>query len=157
MTVKTAIINTAIKRRTEQRRMVPKLKRPKVSAEIVFPNLPEAMRKNMIKPGEVRGSDNAQKGKTLMSRIREILRQRSLKVDPESGTLTQNTRFDDVAEAFVQQMEGANFQHTREFIEREEGKTPDRVIMSEDAIKVYIDLPEEPLIESKKVKSRELT
>lgn len=76
-------------------------------------------------------------GKTLMNRVRELLAERSLNADGR-----YNTRFDDVANAFIRSMETGSFVHLKEFIDREEGKVPNRVADAEGKnLKLYVGVP----------------
>ena len=78
-----------------------------------------------------------QQGKSLFTRIKELLRERS--VTPQGK---YNTRFDDVANAFVKSMEDGSFVHLKEFIDRDEGKIPNRHANADGSnIKAYIAMP----------------
>lgn len=76
-------------------------------------------------------------GKRLLTRIKEILNERSKKPDGR-----RNTRFDDCAEAFVTAMEAGSFIHVKEFIDRQEGKVPTRVADADgNKLKMYVGIP----------------
>lgn len=90
-----------------------------------------------IKPGECRNPAGGPPGKRLLTRIREMLQERSLKKDGR-----YNERFDDVANAFVAMMEKGSFIHAKEFIDREEGKVPNRLAGSDGKnLKLYVGMP----------------
>jgi hypothetical protein len=77
------------------------------------------------------------RGKTLLTRIKEILNEKSLRTDGR-----YNFRFDDCAEAFVRAMEAGSFIHMKEFIDRQEGKVPQRIADADgNKIKLYVGVP----------------
>lgn len=142
--IKTAVIQTAARRKAMQARVVNNPKPPKVEGQEPKHKLTPELEANMekVKQGEIR-SYGAAPGKRLMTRIKEVLGERSLRDDPETGGKCINTRFDDVADAFVRQMEGGNFQHVKEFLERDEGKVTEKIALVDDAVKMYVDTPTE--------------
>lgn len=90
---------------------------------------------HLFQPG--RSGNGLPKGrkKTLMGRVREILRQKSKFKDG-------NTQLDDVAEAFVMAMMSGSFVHLKEYIDREEGKIPTRLADAEGGnLKLYVGMP----------------
>lgn len=107
--------------------------------------VPEGYLKGRMKPGENQITRARKKGieiknpqgKRLLTRIREVLKERS--TNPRKKG---RTRFDDVAEAFVKEMEKGTFIHTKEFIDREEGKVPTTVQNPDGSnIKMYVGVP----------------
>jgi hypothetical protein len=134
--VKAKVINTLPlqKAKAERRVVTRRQKKPKVEGQVS--KLPAALRENQIKPNEVRNPAGAPPGMRLMTRIREILGEKSLLPDGR-----YNTRFDDVADAFVRQMETGSFPHMKEFIEREEGKVTQPIDLNPSAVKMYEDVP----------------
>jgi hypothetical protein len=75
--------------------------------------------------------------KTFMNYVREILMEPSRMPDG-----TYNTRLEDAANAYAQFMERGSFIHSKEFIDREEGKVPSRIADAEgNNIKLYIGMP----------------
>jgi hypothetical protein len=66
-------------------------------------------------PGQSGNPDGRPHGRTLMAVIREKLKGADQK------------RLEEVAESFINAMKTGSFQHFKEYIEREEGKVPDRI------------------------------
>lgn len=97
-----------------------------------------------VLPGEKRpvgflpglpGNPGGKPRKTLMGRVRQILKMKSRMVPG-------NTRLDDVAEAFVMAMTSGSFVHLKEYIDREEGKVPTRLADAEGGnLKLYVGMP----------------
>jgi hypothetical protein len=86
---------------------------------------------------KVKGANPLPQGKRLLTRIKEILNEKSKLPDGR-----RSTRFDDCAEAFVNAMEQGSFIHMKEFIDRQEGKVPNRVADADGGkIKMYIGVP----------------
>jgi hypothetical protein len=137
--VKSTVIQTSSLQEADRKLRVKKPRKPRVVDE--KSKLPEALQANQIKPGEVRNPGGQKPGQTLMSRVREMLCERSVYVDPVTGEKRKNTRFDDVADAFVRRMEAGEFQHVKEYIEREEGKVKQKIDLDVSAIKLYEDTP----------------
>jgi hypothetical protein len=76
-------------------------------------------------------------GVTLLQRIRDLLRERSLNENSR-----YDSRFDEIANAYVRAMEAGSFVHLKEFIDREMGKVPTRVADADGKnLKMYAALP----------------
>jgi len=85
-----------------------------------------------------RASAPRRPGKTLLEGVREAL----CKVTSRNPDGTYNTEFDAAVNAFVQQLKNGSFVHTKEYIDREEGKVPTRVANADGSnLKPYIGLP----------------
>jgi hypothetical protein len=67
------------------------------------------------------------RGKTLLTIIRQKLKARG-----ES---------EEVAEAYITAMKGGSFAHLKEYIEREEGKVPDRIANADGSNITLVDRP----------------
>lgn len=138
-------VQTALSRKaTAERRKLMKAPRKTITTKKPrgATSLPEKVVANQFIKGVSPNPKGNAPGKRLLTRIREILSERSLRKDPVTKELLPNTRFDDVADAFVQQMEAGNFQHTKEFIEREEGKVrQDLGIIDARKLKLYENVP----------------
>jgi hypothetical protein len=116
--------------------------------------IPPELRVNVVSRGNHLGV-GAPPGKRLLTRVREVLGERSLvpkrdengkiMLDGNGHTIfCENTRFDDVADAFVRRMEAGDFPHIKEYIDREEGKSPNVLaILDPDMLKQYVDMPTE--------------
>jgi hypothetical protein len=76
-------------------------------------NPPEATR---FKPGQSGNPGGRPKGRTLLKTIRDLLYERG---DPEA--------LEKIANGYIDAMKRGSFPHLKEFIDREEGKVPDRV------------------------------
>lgn len=138
--VKTKIERTAALRNAEAKKKVRK-SRKKPKAEGAVAKLPPEVQARVIPPGVSGNPKGAPPGKRLLTRIREILCERSVQTDAQ-GNRKENPRFDDAAEAFVRQLEAGVFQFHKEFIEREEGSVP-QVVVTEDMKKLYENVPTE--------------
>lgn len=68
-----------------------------------------------FKPGQSGNPGGRPKGRTLLSVVREILAK-----EGEKGLTA-------AARGYAKQMKRGNFAHLKEYIEREEGKVPDRI------------------------------
>lgn len=100
-----------------------------------FNKIPPAFERNKIKPGEVR-NPNGRPGRSLLEQIKA-----ELKKIPAG---TRKTRLEIVAEAYVEQMESGSFAHSKEIIDREEGKVPTRLADADGTpLKQFIGLPTE--------------
>lgn len=141
--VKADPVRTARLRSAEAARKVRQPKKPKVEGEDKVAALPPGMQEKVFKPGEVTNPGGNLPGKRLLTRIKEVLCERSIYIDPVTKQRRKNSRFDDVADAYVRQMEVGNFQHLHEYIEREEGKVKQTIDLTGDAIKLYVNTPTE--------------
>jgi hypothetical protein len=78
-------------------------------------------------------------GKTLMKRIQELMRLNSKDADGK-----YNPQQDIIARAFIRAMETGSFNHLKEYIDREEGKIPQRIAGADGKnIKLYVGVATE--------------
>lgn len=104
----------------------------------IGPNDTLARPSGQIVPVLARRTKARAKGKTLMSRVREIMKMPSNRNGAPRGW----TRFDDCSNAFVMAMETGSFVHMKEFIDREEGKVPTRLSDADGGnLKLYVGMP----------------
>lgn len=123
----------------KERQPVPQPRPPAASGLKPKPRTQHAGAENLvpIPKGTVLNPVGACPGKRLITRVKELLCERSKLPNGEA-----NTRFDDVANVFVQQMESGSFVHMKEYIDREEGKVPTRLSDAEGKnIKLYVGMP----------------
>lgn len=95
-----------------------------------------ALEAHAFGPGNSGNPGGRPRGKTVLTRIREKLRERALKGN------VGNTRLDTVADAFIRAMEAGSYHHTKEIMDREEGKVPvAQMNIQGDNIKAYMNMP----------------
>ena len=88
-------------------------------------------------PGQSGNPGGRPPGKTILTRIKEMLLERAPKND-----IGATTRQDVVAHAYIRAMEGGSFPHFKEIFEREEGKVPNKIANADGTnIKAYMGMP----------------
>lgn len=103
--------------------------------------VPKQLATKVMPTGVTLNPAGAPPGKKLMTRIREMLGDLS-KIRSKNKDGTPNYRFDDVANSFVEKMEEGSFIHTKEYIDREEGKVPTRHADADGkTLKLYVGMP----------------
>lgn len=106
-----------------------------------YKKVPKGLAPHVMKPGQTLNPAGAPPGMKLMTRIKQILGEAS-KIRSKNKDGTPNTRFDDVAVSFVEKMEEGSFIHTKEYIDREEGKIPTRHADADGKnLKLYVGMP----------------
>lgn len=100
--------------------------------------LTPAMVERMWKPGQTGNPNGKGRGKTLFTRVKEMMAEPPKDLAPPQVDCRQ----DKVADAFVDQMEKGSYIHTKEFIDREEGKVPNRHADADGKpIKLWVGMP----------------
>lgn len=98
---------------------------------------PPQLKKHAFSSSNQPKNNGRKPGRTLLSRVKEVLTETS-----RTPGGRYNTRFDDCADAYVKQMEKGSFIHLKEYIDREEGKVPNRLANADGKnIKQYVGMP----------------
>lgn len=84
----------------------------------------------------VRTKGRGNRGRKLSDEIRLVLKQKC-KIVRKNGKYYTGTRFQQAAEAFVEEMEAGNFPFFKEFMERDEGKVATTVNLNDVPVKMY--------------------